>query len=354
MKRSRWVSLLLACPAKPFLGVVVAATAVLFGQRADAMRTPLTDLRAAITQPQQLTAPVTDVATPADAPNQVWDASTWLVESITPLGHTDDGQPLVLISLLIPTAHLAEHTPASTRAGPYAAPKPSSPRLRSPRTHTRVFYIGQPPLGLCSACVDLESASKFLDLRVKSIARIRRRLNDDVIEDPSLGKNDRIRGLFLGGIAGSQTLSVALDSTEFVRSLRGGSSYIFMDGPQMGALWDLPVNMTCVGISALSMAISTWDFAGDLGRSDYYGASLSGASTALGVATTVYGIGAIVAAEGLSSLSGFAAFASAGSAVVPPVAIAGSIILGGEALYATSQSLCSFFAPHYLANTPPK
>jgi hypothetical protein len=67
-------------------------------------------------------------------------ADAWLVESITPLGHTDDGQPLVLISLLIPTAHLAEHTPASTRAGPYAAPK----------THTRVFYIGQPPLGLAS------------------------------------------------------------------------------------------------------------------------------------------------------------------------------------------------------------
>jgi hypothetical protein len=126
------------------------------GQRADAMRTPLTDLRAAITQPQQLTAPVTDVATPADAPNQVWDASTWLVESITPLGHTDDGQPLVLISLLIPTAHLAEHTPASTRAGPYAAPKPSSPRLRSPRTHTRVFYIGQPPLGLAPVLVQAD------------------------------------------------------------------------------------------------------------------------------------------------------------------------------------------------------
>jgi hypothetical protein len=117
MKRSRWAFLLLA------------ATAVLFGQRADAMRTPLTDVRAAITQPQQLTAPATDAATPADA---------WLVESIIPLGHSDDGQPLVLISLLIPTAHLAENTPASTRAGPYAAPK----------THTRVFYIGQPPLGL--------------------------------------------------------------------------------------------------------------------------------------------------------------------------------------------------------------
>jgi len=139
MKRSRWVSLLLACPAKPFLGVVVAATVGLFGQRADASRTPLTDVRAAITQPQQLTAPAADAEMLADA---------WLVESITPLGHTDDGQPLALISLLIPTAHLAEHTPASTRAGPYAAPKPSSPRLRSPRTHTRVFYIGQPPLGL--------------------------------------------------------------------------------------------------------------------------------------------------------------------------------------------------------------
>jgi hypothetical protein len=117
MKRSRWAFFLLA------------ATAVLFGQRADASRTPLTDIRAAITQPQQLTAPAADAATPADA---------WLVESITPLGHTDDGQPIVLISLLIPTAHLAEHTPVSTRAGPYAAPK----------THTRVFYIGQPPLGL--------------------------------------------------------------------------------------------------------------------------------------------------------------------------------------------------------------
>jgi hypothetical protein len=115
--RSKWAFFLLA------------ATAVLFGQRADAMRTPLTDVRAAITQPQQLTAPAADAATPADA---------WLVESITPLGHTDDGQPIVLISLLIPTAHLAEHTPASTRAGPYAAPK----------THTRGFYIGQPPLGL--------------------------------------------------------------------------------------------------------------------------------------------------------------------------------------------------------------
>jgi hypothetical protein len=112
MKRSRWAFFLLA------------ATAVLFGQRADASRTPLTDVRAAITQPQQLTVPTADAEMPADA---------WLVESITPLGHTDDGQPLVLISLLIPTAHLAEHTPASTRACPYAAPK----------THTRVFYIGK-------------------------------------------------------------------------------------------------------------------------------------------------------------------------------------------------------------------
>jgi hypothetical protein len=126
MTLPRWASLLLA------------ATAVLFGQRADASRTPLTDIRAAITQPQQLTAPAADAATPADA---------WLVESITPLGHTDDGQPLVLISLLIPTAHLAEHTPASTRAGPYAAPK----------THTRVFYIGQPPLGLFTIDEMMES-----------------------------------------------------------------------------------------------------------------------------------------------------------------------------------------------------
>jgi hypothetical protein len=126
--RSKWAFFLLA------------AVVGLFGQRADAMRTPLTDIRAAITQPQQLTAPAADAATPADAPNQVRDASTWLVESITPLGHTDDGQPIALISLLIPTAHLAEHTPALTRAGPYAAPE----------THTRVFYIGQPPLGLFS------------------------------------------------------------------------------------------------------------------------------------------------------------------------------------------------------------
>jgi hypothetical protein len=117
MKRSRWAFLLLA------------ATAVLFGQRANASRTPLSDIRAAITQPRQLTAPAAAAEMPADA---------WLVESITPLCHTDDGQPIVLISLLIPTAHLAEHTPALTRAGPYAAPK----------THTRVFYIGQPPLGL--------------------------------------------------------------------------------------------------------------------------------------------------------------------------------------------------------------
>jgi hypothetical protein len=115
--RSKWAFFLLA------------ATAVLFGQRADASRTPLSDVRAAITQPQQLTAPAAAAEMSADA---------WLVESITPLGHTDDGQPLVLISLLIPTAHLAENTPVSTRAGPYAAPK----------THTRVFYIGQPPLGL--------------------------------------------------------------------------------------------------------------------------------------------------------------------------------------------------------------
>jgi hypothetical protein len=108
--RSKWTALLLA------------ATAVLFGQRADAMRTPLTDIRAAITQPQQITYAASDAATPADA---------WLVESITPLGHTDDGQPIVLISLLIPTAHLAENTPASTRAGPYAAPKTQAKRGRS-------------------------------------------------------------------------------------------------------------------------------------------------------------------------------------------------------------------------------
>jgi hypothetical protein len=117
MKRSRWAFFLLA------------ATAVLFGQRADASRTPLTDVRAAITQPQQLTDPVTAAATPTDA---------WLVESITPLGHTDDGHPIALISFLVPSTSLAENTPVSTRAGPYAAPK----------THTRVFYIGQPPLGL--------------------------------------------------------------------------------------------------------------------------------------------------------------------------------------------------------------
>jgi hypothetical protein len=55
MKRSRWAFFLLA------------ATAVLFGQRADASRTPLSDIRAAITQPQQLTAPAADAATPADA-----------------------------------------------------------------------------------------------------------------------------------------------------------------------------------------------------------------------------------------------------------------------------------------------
>ncbi len=126
MKRSRWAFLLLA------------ATVGLFGQRADAMRTPLADIRAAITQPQQLTAPSADAATPAAAPNQVRDASTWLVESIIPLGRADDGDHIELVTFRVPLSSLAGQSPASTRAGPYA----------DQETHTRVLYIVQSPLGL--------------------------------------------------------------------------------------------------------------------------------------------------------------------------------------------------------------
>ena len=97
MKRSRWASLFLAA----FMGLWALPVDAAYTR----IDTGLPAIESALLQ-----APPPAVAEiPADA---------WIVESIIPLGTTADGQPLALISLLVPTAHLAEHTPTSTRAGP--------------------------------------------------------------------------------------------------------------------------------------------------------------------------------------------------------------------------------------------
>jgi hypothetical protein len=74
---------------------------------------------------------------PHPAPQKL-PADAWLVESVIPLGFTDDGRHIELVSFLVPLSGMGDLAPVTTRAGPYVPQK----------THTRVFCIVQSPLGL--------------------------------------------------------------------------------------------------------------------------------------------------------------------------------------------------------------
>jgi hypothetical protein len=117
MKHSRWASLFVAA----FMGLLALPV--------DAAYTRIeTGLQAIESAYAQDTAP-----SAAEAP-----ADAWLVESVIPLGFTDDGQHIELVSFLVPLSGMADLAPVTTRAGPYVPQK----------THTRVFCIVQSPLGL--------------------------------------------------------------------------------------------------------------------------------------------------------------------------------------------------------------
>ena len=119
---------------------IATALVGLCGQRADATRgfsldTPATALRAlapAISETPEISADTLDI-------------DAWYVTEIIPLGLDDDGQHLELVTFLAPRSVLGELAPTSTRAGPSVAPEPTSPRLRSPRTHTPSFLHRQIP-----------------------------------------------------------------------------------------------------------------------------------------------------------------------------------------------------------------
>jgi hypothetical protein len=134
MKHSRWASLLLAA----FMG--------LWALPVDAAYTRI-DIGLQAIESAYAQATANTAEAPADA---------WLVESVTPLGFTDDGQHIELVSFLVPLSGMADLAPVTTRAGPYVPQKP----------HTRVFCIVQSPLGLAPttllyAEVDLETLQSF-------------------------------------------------------------------------------------------------------------------------------------------------------------------------------------------------
>ena len=130
---------------------IATALVGLCGQRADATRgfsldTPATALRAlAFTcQNAELSVRPAISETPEISADTL-DIDAWYVTEIIPLGLDDDGQHLELVTFLAPRSVLGELAPTSTRAGPSVAPEPTSPRLRSPRTHTPSFLHRQIP-----------------------------------------------------------------------------------------------------------------------------------------------------------------------------------------------------------------
>jgi hypothetical protein len=124
------------------MGVVVAAFMGLWALPVDAAYTRIdTGLQAIESAYAQATAP-SAAEVPADA---------WLVESVIPLGFTDDGQHIELVSFLVPLSGMADLAPVTTRAGPYVPQKP----------HTRVFCIVQSPLGL-EAALQLNPESNLI------------------------------------------------------------------------------------------------------------------------------------------------------------------------------------------------
>jgi hypothetical protein len=111
------------------MGVVVAAFMGLWALPVDAAYTRIDTGLQAIESAYALATAPSAAEAPADA---------WLVESVIPLGFTDDGQHIELVSFLVPLSGMADLAPVTTRAGPYVPQK----------THTRVFCIVQSPLGL--------------------------------------------------------------------------------------------------------------------------------------------------------------------------------------------------------------
>jgi hypothetical protein len=142
MKLHGWATLL-SRPRLVRLWWIATALVGLCGQRADATRgfsldTPASALKALVST--CLNAELSVRASISETPSisaDTLDVDIWYVADSIPLGIDDDDQHIELVTFLAPRSVLdvltprpfGELYPTSTRAGPFVAPEPTSPRL---------------------------------------------------------------------------------------------------------------------------------------------------------------------------------------------------------------------------------